>query len=192
MSRRSCTHPVKAAEIVIPSSEQVTALLDSLAGHRLHPIAAIALGATRGGGLHFKEPKDRYGRRVLQHPEMAIAALKEQRRQQQEQRLKVGLGRAAPGDLVFTLADGGPWDPDYLSHHRFSTLAALNQPPLGLYSLRHAHASVLIAAKVDPLTISRRLGHATPAFTLAVYGHLFADTDAEAARAIDAALRTKT
>lgn len=123
---------------------------------------------------------------------MAIAALKEQRRQQQEQRLKVGLGRAAPGDLVFTLADGGPWDPDYLSHHRFSTLAALNQPPLGLYSLRHAHASVLIAAKVDPLTISRRLGHATPAFTLAVYGHLFADTDAEAARAIDAALRTKT
>ena len=31
----------------------------------------------------------------------------------------------------------------------------------------------MIAAGVDVLTISRRLGHATPAFTLAVYGHLF-------------------
>jgi hypothetical protein len=35
------------------------------------------------------------------------------------------------------------------------------------------------------LTISRRLGHGTPAFTLATYGHLFANTDAAAAQAIE-------
>jgi integrase len=57
-----------------------------------------------------------------------------------------------------------------------------------LHSLRHSHASALISAKVDVLTISRRLGHATPAFTLAVYGHLFANTDAAAAAAIDGAM----
>jgi hypothetical protein len=49
----------------------------------------------------------------------------------------------------------------------------------------------LIAAGVDPLTISRRLGHGTPAFTLATYGHLFANTDAAAAAAIDIAMGAK-
>jgi hypothetical protein len=38
------------------------------------------------------------------------------------------------------------------------------------------------------LTISRRLGHRTPAFTLSTYGHIFAKTDEAAAKAIDAAL----
>jgi hypothetical protein len=49
----------------------------------------------------------------------------------------------------------------------------------------------LIAAGVDPLTISRRLGHGTPAFTLSVYGQIYAKTDAAAAAAIDAALGAK-
>ena len=61
----------------------------------------------------------------------------------------------------------------------------------GLHGLRHSHASALIAAGVDVLTISRRLGHASPAFTLSIYGHLFENTDAAAARAIDAILGAK-
>ena len=59
-----------------------------------------------------------------------------------------------------------------------------------LNALRHSHASALIAAGVDVLTISRRLGHGSPAFTLTVYGHLFSNTDAAAARAIDATFFT--
>ena len=45
------------------------------------------------------------------------------------------------------------------------------------HSLRHAHASTLIAAGLDVLTISRRLGHGSPAITLGVYGHLFKPDD---------------
>jgi integrase len=37
-------------------------------------------------------------------------------------------------------------------------------------------------------TISRRLGHASPAITLKVYAHLFRKDDSKAAEAIDAAL----
>jgi integrase len=37
------------------------------------------------------------------------------------------------------------------------------------HSLRHTHASTLIAAGLD--VISRRLGHGLPAITLNVYGH---------------------
>ena len=42
-----------------------------------------------------------------------------------------------------------------------------------LHSLRHTHASTLIASGLDVRTISRRLGHGSAALTLNVYGHLF-------------------
>ena len=65
--------------------------------------------------------------------------------------------------------------------------------PLGLdvkfHSLRHSHASALIAARIDPITVSRRLGHASAAFTLHCYGHLFDKTDAGAAAAVDGLLK---
>jgi integrase len=56
------------------------------------------------------------------------------------------------------------------------------------HALRHSHVSALISAGQDVLTISRRIGHASPAVTLAVYAHQFRDHDREAAAAIEAAL----
>ncbi len=56
-----------------------------------------------------------------------------------------------------------------------------------LHALRHTHASQLIAAGMDILTVGRRLGHASAAITLGVYGHLFTNTDAKAAEIIEAA-----
>ncbi|MBV8421742.1 MAG: site-specific integrase, partial [Hyphomicrobiales bacterium] len=50
-----------------------------------------------------------------------------------------------------------------------------------LHSLRHTHASTLIASGLDVLTISRRLGHATPVLVLTTYGHLFKPDDRAAA-----------
>jgi integrase len=40
---------------------------------------------------------------------------------------------------------------------------------------------------MDAVTISRRLGHASPTITLTVYGHLFSNTDDRAADIIEAA-----
>jgi integrase len=57
---------------------------------------------------------------------------------------------------------------------------------INLHTLRHTHASSLIAAGVDILTISRRLGHANPKITLSVYGHLYGNTDDKAAQAVEA------
>jgi integrase len=54
----------------------------------------------------------------------------------------------------------------------------------------HTHASALIAAGLDVVTISRRLGHSSPNVTLGTYAHLFAHPDTAAASAIEAALRT--
>ena len=50
-----------------------------------------------------------------------------------------------------------------------------------LHSLRHSHASSLIASGLDVLTITRSLGHGSPAITLSIYGHLFKTDDRAAA-----------
>jgi integrase len=46
--------------------------------------------------------------------------------------------------------------------------------PIGLHEARHSFASMLIAAEVDPKTISRLMGHSPVAFTLDQYAKVFA------------------
>jgi integrase len=50
-------------------------------------------------------------------------------------------------------------------------------PHVTLHTLRHTHASQLITSGMDILTVSRRLGHSSPAITLTVYGHLLTPDD---------------
>ena len=57
------------------------------------------------------------------------------------------------------------------------------------HGLRHTHASQLIDANVDIVTISRRLGHKSPEITLRIYAHLFKKDDSKAAAAINAILK---
>lgn len=61
-------------------------------------------------------------------------------------------------------------------------------PNVGFHALRHTHASLLVAAGVDIVEISKRLGHADPSITLKVYAHLFRTDDAKSAAAIDTTL----
>jgi integrase len=61
---------------------------------------------------------------------------------------------------------------------------------VSFHALRHTHASALIAAGLDVVAISRRLGHANPTITLNTYAHLFKKDDSGAAIAIEAAMRT--
>jgi len=61
-------------------------------------------------------------------------------------------------------------------------------PDVKFHGLRYTHASQLIARGVDIVTISKRLGHAKPSVTLAIYAHMFTSDDSKAAEAINAAL----
>jgi integrase len=62
-------------------------------------------------------------------------------------------------------------------------------PRVRFHALRHTHVSLLIAAKVDILTISRRLGHSKSSVTLDVYAHLLPGADQAAADAIAGLLK---
>ena len=79
--------------------------------------------------------------------------------------------------------------PTVLSRDWRRFVQAHKLPAVRFHSLRHSHASALIAAGVDILSVSRRIGHADASITLKVYGHLFASTDTAAADAIEAVLR---
>jgi len=93
-----------------------------------------------------------------------------------------------PEDLVFPRWDGGPWPPDRLSSTWAKTVSTLKLPKVTFHALRHTHASQLIAAGLDVVTVSRRIGHSNPTVTLTVYAHLFGNTDERAAAAVENAL----
>ena len=125
-----------------------------------------ALDQTRAHGVRFKQPKTKSGSRRLSLPRVLIDVLREHRRAQLELRMRLGLGRNGDDALVFPCPGSeAPWSP-----HAFSTAWHTTARRLGLdvsfHALRHTHASQLIAAGVDVVTVSHRLGHASPNVTL--------------------------
>lgn len=209
---------VQTAEVAILTAEQIGDVLGRLSGHPLNPIATLALGTgmRRGEicalawgnidldkatvriersleetatGLRFKTPKTRAAFRTVSLPPSAIEALRGHRTRQMETRVALGLGRLGPDDLVFSRIDGSPLSPDNLSRDWRRAVKSRKLPAVMFHSLRHAHASALIAAGLDVVAVSRRLGHASPAITLKVYAHHFSASDDRAAAAIEAAMK---
>jgi integrase len=122
-------------------------------------------------------------------PAAAVDILQAHRKRDLERRLRLGQGRPSERDLVFPGWDGTPWAPNSFG----STWSKLSRE-LGLgvsfHALRHTHASYLLHLNVDPVTISTRLGHSSPAVTLSIYAHLIKQDDRKAANAINAALKS--
>jgi integrase len=121
-------------------------------------------------------------------PPIAIEALQAHRKRQLEIRLALGQGKPDADTLVFSTVEGDPIPPNNLSRDWWRFVKARKLPPVSFHALRHSHASALIASGVDPLTVSRRIGHAKVSTTMNIYSHVFEQTDAKAADAIEAAL----
>jgi integrase len=201
------------AEITILTEEQIARLLTYVKGRTLHPILTLGLatGARRGellalrikdfnsekgtirieraleqtkGQLRLKGPKTRHGKRTVAIPPPVVAELKANIMKVQERRLLLGMGRAGRDDLLFPRWDGQIRSPHWLTQKFALAMAALKIEGVTLHSLRHTHASQLIASGMDVLTISRRLGHGSAAITLRVYGHLIEGKDAQAAEVV--------
>jgi integrase len=102
----------------------------------------------------------------------------------------LGQGRPEPDTLMFCTHAGDPIPPNNLSRDWARFVKERKLPAISFHGLRHSHVSALIAGGVDVLTLSRRIGHASPVVTMKVYAHLFSETDKTAAKAIEAALRT--
>jgi integrase len=147
-----------------------------------------ALEETKAYGIRAKKPKTKAGQRSIALPDIVVEVLREHRRQQLEMRVALGAGRLPDNALVFPRFDGSPQSPRAFSAEWADFAASIGMADVTLHALRHTHASQLIDAGVDVVTISKRLGHSSPNITLQVYAHLFRSRDDKAADAINAAL----
>jgi integrase len=208
---------VSATEMTILTPEEVAALPAQLDGHELAAPALTALFTgmrqgeilalrwgnvdlvgkvikvresleeTKAGGLRPKSPKSKAGVRDITLPVIVVETLQAHRVRLLERRLQLGQGKLTSEDLVFPRWDGSAQSPKGFGA-TWGKLARAQGIPTTFHGLRHTHASQLIDAGVDVVTLARRFGHSSPTVTLTVYAHLFRKDDGKAAAAIDAAM----
>jgi integrase len=87
-----------------------------------------------------------------------------------------------PAPVYLFSHDAGvtPWRPAYIT----TAFARLAGPRFSVHDLRHFHATQLLGAGVPVPTVSKRLGHTSPAVTLRVYAHWIPEQDEEASAII--------
>ncbi len=86
---------------------------------------------------------------------------------------------------MFTTAEGRSVHPHSISQtfERIANRAGV--PRIRLHDIRHTHGTLLIKAGVPVKVVSKRLGHANPAFTVDTHQHLLPGMQAEAARTFE-------
>ncbi|MDP1820624.1 MAG: tyrosine-type recombinase/integrase [Acidimicrobiales bacterium] len=135
-------------------------------------------------------PKNGRARVVDLDPD-TVAVLRALRLTQKAERLAWGPGYGC-NDLVFTKEDGTAYHPDVITTAFTRQVKAATSPRIRLHDLRHTHATLLIKAGVPVNVVSQRLGHSSPAFTLAVYAHVLPGQQADAAATFAAVITEAT
>lgn len=166
-----------------------------------------------GTWYSFKPPKSGEARRV-NIDALIVDALRRHRTVQKVTRLRCGVAWTGL-DLVVAGVSGEPLRPSSVSTRFRALVVEMNRckrcggvgiveesrcpycdgagsthefDGLRFHDLRHSHASIMLANNVPVLVVSERLGHSTPAFTLARYGHVLPGQQGAAAEAFAAAV----
>lgn len=121
----------------------------------------------RGGGL--VEPKTAAAKRDVPIPPSLGRLLAVHKRE------ALANGYAKPTDFVFASETGGPLNHRNISRRGLEKAIEKGKlPKIRWHDMRHIAASALIAEGASVPYLSRVLGHASPAITLAIYAHEFA------------------
>ena len=135
-------------------------------------------------GEIVSSPKTESGNRTITMSERVTALLRQYRVQQIENGFQLGTAWQET-DYVFIHPDGKPISPQYPNKWFDRFLQRHDLPKITFHQLRHTNASLLIAAGVDIVTLSGRLGHADRGVTLNVYSHIIKSKEAETANKMD-------
>ncbi len=131
------------------------------------PSVVILETFTEIGG--FEDVKTPAGRRTIQLPPFLVAMLAEHLARR---------GSPGPDELVFVATRGGTLRAT--NFHRRYWLPAVAKAGLRgftFHGLRHSTVGLMVEMGHHPLVIQRRLGHASSATTMDVYGHVLAALD---------------
>jgi len=140
-----------------------------------------------GRSIIFEPTKSQAGRRGIALDVGTISLLRKHRARQNRYILRLG-SAYIDQDLVFSGQTGGPMDLDDVSHQFKRIASRAGHQEVTLHGLRHAHAAGLIKTGAHPRVVQERLGHASAAFTLQVYGHVAKGLQEQAATAFADAL----
>jgi integrase len=115
-------------------------------------------------------PKSKASNRALPMPDEVVEVLRAARKRQAEERLAFGQGYG-PGEYVASDEAGESYHPDRLTSAWGRMLDELGIERVRLHDARHSCAILMHARHVPIATIAAWLGHASAAFTMAVYAH---------------------
>lgn len=128
--------------------------------------------AREGFSWYFGKLKTKRSRRTIPFTENLARMLKKHRREQNEQRLKLGAAYRN-NELVFASEIGTPIHPENLRKRWFKPILTKSElPDIRLYNLRHTCATLLLLAGVNPKVVSELLGHSSVVMTLDTYSHV--------------------
>lgn len=116
-------------------------------------------------------PKTKKALRALHMSPVLVAALSRWKALQAAEQLKAGEDWCNADGLVFTGELGVPLDGGSLSKMHAALCVSAGVRHVRFHDLRHGAATLMLAAGVDPATLSAKLGHARVAFTLDTYVH---------------------
>ncbi|NLT31012.1 MAG: tyrosine-type recombinase/integrase, partial [Propionibacterium sp.] len=89
--------------------------------------------------------------------------------------------------FIFTTEFGEPSDPRNALRALKVAAAAIGHPDIGLHTLRHSAATVMLESGVPLKVVSEILGHFSVSITGDIYAHVSADVAREAVAALGAA-----
>jgi integrase len=139
------------------------------------------------GQLMVTEPKTAKSRRTIRLSPAAARILRALKATQTTERLKAGSQWVQTG-YVFTTETGRPCDPRHALRALKVASDRAGLPGIGLHTLRHSAASVMISNGVPLKVVSEILGHASISVTGDIYGHVAPEVSASALDGLGAAL----
>ena len=137
-----------------------------------------------GYGVFEKSPKTENGNRPVTISKSVIEKLKAYKDYCDNNKIEFGTAYT-DSPYVFVHSDGKPLHPHRPYKWFTEFLIRHNLPRITLHQLRHTNASLLIAADMDIVTVSKRLGHSDPSVTQKIYAHMIDSKELEAANRMD-------
>ncbi len=204
---------VRRHEMRALDREQARALLSAAKGGRYEAMLALALstGMRQGellglawgavdleaGSLRvvrqlgtdgtFSSPKSRNSTRTIELNASTVAALREHRTRQLEERLIQG-ERWEDHGLVFGTHTGRPLGYRNVLRDFKTLLLKADIPEIRFHDLRHTAATLMLLADTPLHVVSRRLGHSSIVLRANTYAHVLPSQDKDVAARMEALL----
>ena len=138
-------------------------------------------------GTYITTPKNKKSR-VIYLTDISLPTLREWKKEQALYDFKLGIPN---NGFCFTQSNGEMMNPQAPTAHLRLFGQKYNLPGIHPHALRHTMATISIANGADVVSVSKKLGHSTPAITLEVYSHANEEAQRRANEALAEAIHIK-